>query len=107
MILGVSIGVAHDALEDVEAGEDLDFEASLFPHFALDRVLELLARFEKSSGERPVALQRFTRTFDEQYMLPVEYDRADPKQRMPRIAPVVDVLIGVGAGRGINRVGLL
>jgi hypothetical protein len=49
VILGRSGLVAHDAFEDLEDAERLDFEAGLFANFAADRAIQALADFERAA----------------------------------------------------------
>jgi hypothetical protein len=40
VVFGAAFRVAHDALEDVEAVDDFDYESGLFEHFAAEGVFE-------------------------------------------------------------------
>jgi hypothetical protein len=40
VVFGAPGGVAHDALENVEAVDDFDYQAGLFEHFAAEGVFE-------------------------------------------------------------------
>jgi hypothetical protein len=40
VVFGAAGGVAHDALEDIEAVDDFDVQTGLFEHFAAEGVFE-------------------------------------------------------------------
>src|SRR6266481_2991587 len=58
VVFGGSGRIAHDALEDLEDGYWLAFEARLLAHFAADAVGQGLADLERAAGQRPPALER-------------------------------------------------
>src|SRR5689334_14624922 len=88
MVLRGAALVAHDAFEDLEELDGLDFQTRLFEHLAAHRVLERLAEFQRAAGERPPTLQRFLPALRHQNAVPPEDDRSDTDERPLRIPTV-------------------
>ncbi len=74
MVFGAAGGVAHDALEDVEAVDNFDFESGLFEHFAAQGVFQELAGFEQAAGDGPPAFEGLAGAFDKKCGIAVEDD---------------------------------
>src|SRR5690242_13714139 len=85
VILGAPLGIAHDALEDIEAIHDFHAQAGLFESLAAHCILEFFTGFEKAPGDGPPAFQRLARPLHQQHSGSIENDGADAEQRVLRI----------------------
>src|SRR5665213_1608025 len=76
VVFGAAVGVAHDALEDVEAVDDFYYKSGLFSYFAAEGVFEQLAGFEEAAGDGPPAFEGLAGAFDQERRSAVEDDGA-------------------------------
>ena len=67
----------------------LDFQAGLLANFADDALFQCFAGFENPAGERPVTLERFFASLDEQDFVAVEDQRADSQDGAFGVAAVI------------------
>src|ERR1019366_2805841 len=89
VVLGRAASVAHDALEDFEHAQRLDFEAGLFADFAAYGAIQALAQFKRAARQRPPALQRFLAALRHEDASAVEDQRAHADDGALGVAAVV------------------
>src|SRR5271166_4467709 len=86
VILGPSVAVGEDAVEDVQHFSRLDDEAGLFERLAADAVAESLAQLQHSARDRPLAQERLGGTTHQKRAASLDDDRADSNDGMVGIA---------------------
>ena len=89
MIFGVSVRVAHNALEDQRHLDRSNFEARFLPNFAGDGILQPLSRLDGAAGQRPLASQRLAPPLYQQNFILLKNQRADAENWAGRIAAAV------------------
>ena len=63
-----------------------DFQACFFSNFAANRIIEEFSGFYAASGQRPVILERFAASFDEQDSALVEDQGSDSEYGPGRVS---------------------
>ena len=85
VILGASVGVGEDAVEDVEDFADFDGESGFFEGLAGGSVAEFLAEFEDAAGNGPFTPKRLGGTSNQQGAVVVDDDGSDADDGMVRV----------------------
>jgi hypothetical protein len=89
MILGDTLGVPDNSLEDLQYVFRLYFEASLFAYLPANALYQGFSDFEHSARQRPVPLKGRFGPLDQQNPVTIEDDGAHSKDRAFGITAIV------------------
>lgn len=95
MVLDATVGIARDAIEDLDDDNRIDDESGLFEHLATNPFFEGFAEFECASRQGPFAFERRLSALDEQDAVLVEDHGSDANDRPLRIFAGHQSLIGL------------
>src|SRR3984885_488880 len=96
MIFGLSFRVLpacirHNPLEDFKNRVGRDLQPGVFGHLAADCLLQLLTRFDNSTGDGPITFERFLAALHQQNLSVFENQRTNPQERARWISPALRV----------------
>ena len=81
------LGIEQDAVEHVDHGTNLDFEAGFLEHFPGEAGLERLAKLEAAAWKAPLPRQRFESPLHEDDLSILNDDRTHADNRLAGILP--------------------
>src|ERR1700722_13780815 len=102
-MFGLALRIRHDPLKDFEHRVRLNVQPGLLGHFATDSLFQLFARFDDSSRDGPVSLQRLLSTLHQQNLSILKNQRTYAQERARRIAPAVLVRASRINTRSLSR----